>query len=260
MADSHNTLPSSPSVAAFRSRKWILPVVSASEVRKPRRGDTILFRLWVHERYSPTTTTTTTAAAAAAGANAVLERVAVVGKAFRVLSPTDPRAGEDAGAVVMKERRRKRRRLKERRARAGSAALATSAEARSSSSSSSSVSGVATATAADNTLQPEDEAAPSSLPSETHLIEIATIHFHSAPGRRLRGNPVLSFCDRFEDDTKRPAPVGEAGAGYELLASPDETTAPVDNCVYALASGDLNPIHRNPYAAALAGLPGTIGE
>jgi fatty acid synthase subunit beta len=36
------------------------------------------------------------------------------------------------------------------------------------------------------------------------------------------------------------------------------TTAPTDNVPYAIASRDLNPIHRNQAISRIAGLPATI--
>ena len=46
--------------------------------------------------------------------------------------------------------------------------------------------------------------------------------------------------------------------GEVLLEVPDLATAPRSNTTYALASGDLNPIHVNGAIALLAGLPTTI--
>ncbi|KAJ3195403.1 3-oxoacyl-[acyl-carrier-protein] synthase [Irineochytrium annulatum] len=50
--------------------------------------------------------------------------------------------------------------------------------------------------------------------------------------------------------------------GYSILPDPKVfpavVTVPSSNVTYAQASGDLNPIHVNPYFADLANLPGTI--
>ena len=46
--------------------------------------------------------------------------------------------------------------------------------------------------------------------------------------------------------------------GYRVLSAPDIAKAPAENLSYASASGDLNPIHTNPYFAVLAQLPDTI--
>ncbi|XP_049851436.1 uncharacterized protein LOC126326034 [Schistocerca gregaria] len=45
--------------------------------------------------------------------------------------------------------------------------------------------------------------------------------------------------------------------GY-VMAAPINQSVPLDSLPYALASGDLNPIHTNPYFATVAQLPGTI--
>ncbi|KAJ3106179.1 3-oxoacyl-[acyl-carrier-protein] synthase [Phlyctochytrium bullatum] len=53
-----------------------------------------------------------------------------------------------------------------------------------------------------------------------------------------------------------------SNGGYSILPDPKVfpavVTVPTANDTYAKASGDLNPIHVNPYFADLAGLPGTI--
>lgn len=46
-------------------------------------------------------------------------------------------------------------------------------------------------------------------------------------------------------------------SGYNMIV-PDKIRVPAENNTYALASGDLNPIHTNPYFAVLTNLPSTI--
>ncbi|RKO84929.1 MaoC like domain-containing protein [Blyttiomyces helicus] len=74
------------------------------------------------------------------------------------------------------------------------------------------------------------------------------------------GNLVLSYLNRFGKPIEQP--VAFASGGYSILPSsatfPAEVTVPTSNEAYAQCSGDLNPIHTNPYFADLAGLPGTI--
>lgn len=47
-------------------------------------------------------------------------------------------------------------------------------------------------------------------------------------------------------------------SGYRMLSKPSRSRSPLTNMPYAVASTDLNPIHRNEYMADLASLPGTI--
>jgi len=50
-----------------------------------------------------------------------------------------------------------------------------------------------------------------------------------------------------------------ADGGYALFAPSDNVaTSPNENWTYAVASGDHNPIHTNPYLADVVGLPGPI--
>ncbi len=63
--------------------------------------------------------------------------------------------------------------------------------------------------------------------------------------------------------TGLPAPAASAGPEGVPIERPREIlreaiTAPVDMAAFAQASGDLNPIHRDPAVAALAGLPAPI--
>lgn len=80
-------------------------------------------------------------------------------------------------------------------------------------------------------------------------------------------NDVAAFLERAGATVEGPGEAtaqGGTGAsdladgGYTMLEQPAEAVAPVSNAPYAVASGDLNPIHRSPYLADLAGLPTTI--
>ncbi|KAA0166660.1 hypothetical protein FNF28_03034 [Cafeteria roenbergensis] len=68
---------------------------------------------------------------------------------------------------------------------------------------------------------------------------------------------VSAFFERHAQPTAQEMPLPE-GKTLTLLAEPDVSRSPADNLAYASASRDLNPIHRNPLVASLAGLPGTI--
>ncbi|KAJ3096841.1 3-oxoacyl-[acyl-carrier-protein] synthase [Phlyctochytrium planicorne] len=74
------------------------------------------------------------------------------------------------------------------------------------------------------------------------------------------GNVVVEYLRRNGKPIEQD--VFFANGGYSILPDPKVfpavVTVPMTNDVYAKASGDLNPIHVNPYFADLAGLPGTI--
>ncbi|KAJ3214628.1 3-oxoacyl-[acyl-carrier-protein] synthase [Dinochytrium kinnereticum] len=74
------------------------------------------------------------------------------------------------------------------------------------------------------------------------------------------GNIVVEYLRRNGKPIEQD--VFFANGGYSILPDPKVfpavVTVPSTNDVYAKASGDLNPIHVNPYFADLAGLPGTI--
>jgi fatty acid synthase subunit beta len=75
-------------------------------------------------------------------------------------------------------------------------------------------------------------------------------------------NPVMEYFERWQDELK--ASNDDAfnedqmleENGYLMLDEPVFVQAPVDATEYAVASRDLNPIHRCTYAAELASLPG----
>ncbi len=79
----------------------------------------------------------------------------------------------------------------------------------------------------------------------------------------VRFNPVLAFCRRWQeelmaknDDADNAHDHMLPDNGYLMLEEPVFIQAPTDATEYAVASRDLNPIHRCTYAAELAGLPG----
>ncbi|KAJ3088169.1 3-oxoacyl-[acyl-carrier-protein] synthase [Quaeritorhiza haematococci] len=74
------------------------------------------------------------------------------------------------------------------------------------------------------------------------------------------GNIVLAYLNRHGKPIEQE--IRLADGGYSILPDrkvyPASVTVPRSNDAYSIASGDLNPIHTNPYFADLAGLPGTI--
>jgi acyl dehydratase len=95
------------------------------------------------------------------------------------------------------------------------------------------------------------------LKTSRETVEIGTVAHEDAD---CVGNVVLEYLNR------TGAPIEQAiyfkTGGYSILPDPKVfpavVTVPNNNDTYARASGDLNPIHVNPYFADLAGLPGTI--
>ena len=85
------------------------------------------------------------------------------------------------------------------------------------------------------------------------LRKIGAVSFASAAGETFAANPVTSFLDR-ERDPVNAGTIFESG-GHEMLAEPVVVTAPTQSLDYALASRDLNPIHRSRPLATLAQLP-----
>ena len=71
----------------------------------------------------------------------------------------------------------------------------------------------------------------------------------------VAGCIVRGFLSRFGTGLE-PA-VFFGNSGYNMIV-PDKTRVPAENNTYAMASGDLNPIHTNPYFAVLTNLPSTI--
>jgi fatty acid synthase subunit alpha len=85
---------------------------------------------------------------------------------------------------------------------------------------------------------------------------VATIEHASAALEPSKRGAVLAFLQRHTTPLEAAA-FFESG-GYQMLTEPDRTLAPSENTRYALASGDLNPIHTQPVFARLASLPSTI--
>lgn len=71
----------------------------------------------------------------------------------------------------------------------------------------------------------------------------------------VAGCVIRGFLARFGSGLE-PA-VFFGNSGYNMIV-PDKVRVPAENNTYAMASGDLNPIHTNPYFAVLTNLPSTI--
>jgi len=85
------------------------------------------------------------------------------------------------------------------------------------------------------------------------LFQIGTISYASGPDEEFSTNPIVEYFER-NQNTNVNGTIFESG-GYELLEEPHLISAPSESLSYALASHDLNPIHRNKYLATIAELP-----
>lgn len=72
-----------------------------------------------------------------------------------------------------------------------------------------------------------------------------------------KGNPVLEYLRRHAVEKDQPH-IFEAPYTLTSEVHPSEFISPISNLAYSNISGDVNPIHVNPYFSDLAGLPGTI--
>ncbi|KAL2913765.1 fatty acid synthase alpha subunit Lsd1 [Polyrhizophydium stewartii] len=95
------------------------------------------------------------------------------------------------------------------------------------------------------------------LQTTRETVEIGRVKYAATD---CHGHVVMEFLNR------NGAPIEEAvyfaSGGYSILPVSEhfaaEARVPSTNTGYAESSGDLNPIHVNPYFADLASLPGTI--
>ncbi|KAJ1554524.1 3-oxoacyl-[acyl-carrier-protein] synthase, partial [Nowakowskiella sp. JEL0078] len=100
------------------------------------------------------------------------------------------------------------------------------------------------------------------LKTTRETIEIGKVDYHTIPevSEEVKGNIVLEYLAR--NGTPIEQAVSFKTGGYSILPDqkvyPATVSVPLSNEIYASSSGDLNPIHVNPYFASLAGLPGTI--
>ena len=68
-------------------------------------------------------------------------------------------------------------------------------------------------------------------------------------GESITANPVAVFLESRKGLASETCVFDE---GYNMLETVDEATSPTDPFIYAVASRDLNPIHRNYYIAEVA--------
>ncbi|GLD97526.1 hypothetical protein PINS_up006216 [Pythium insidiosum] len=81
--------------------------------------------------------------------------------------------------------------------------------------------------------------------------QVASITFESVEAQE---SPVKVFIDSLPQQQSASTVIPDGG--YTLLEQPLEIQVPSSALEYAVASRDLNPIHRSKYAAVLANLPG----
>ncbi|KAK4702957.1 hypothetical protein P7C70_g3267, partial [Phenoliferia sp. Uapishka_3] len=94
-------------------------------------------------------------------------------------------------------------------------------------------------------------------PEQKLAIKVATVSYSSEGEGIIKGDPVLEYLKRH--GSPRDQPILFEGGGYQLTTEGQcKFETPKSNADYSATSGDTNPIHTNPYFAALASLPGTI--
>ncbi|KAJ1560650.1 3-oxoacyl-[acyl-carrier-protein] synthase, partial [Cladochytrium tenue] len=95
------------------------------------------------------------------------------------------------------------------------------------------------------------------LVTTRETVEVGRVAYE---GKDCVGNVVVEYLQRNGSSIEKD--VFFANGGHSILPDttifPANIDAPAFNEEYARASGDLNPIHVNPYFADLANLPGTI--
>ncbi|KAG2522184.1 hypothetical protein JM16_005912 [Phytophthora kernoviae] len=82
-------------------------------------------------------------------------------------------------------------------------------------------------------------------------MEIGTVEFKS---NDVNESPVVAFLRQVQPDQSKAGGLFSNG-GSHMLEKPLEINVPTNALAYAVASRDLNPIHRSKYAAILGHLP-----
>jgi len=92
------------------------------------------------------------------------------------------------------------------------------------------------------------------LPTK-QVVEVGRVEYEAG---HSHGNPVVDFLSRKGTQIEQPVlfeqPISLGGAGQESLVC----RTPASNELYAVVSGDYNPIHVSRVFAQYSGLPGTI--
>lgn len=83
-------------------------------------------------------------------------------------------------------------------------------------------------------------------------VEVATVEFSSTTAN---DSPVLAYLRQTDQESADATSAIFPTGGYNMLETPLAINVPENALAYAVASRDLNPIHRSPYAAILAKLP-----
>jgi fatty acid synthase subunit alpha, fungi type len=87
------------------------------------------------------------------------------------------------------------------------------------------------------------------------LIRVASVDFER---ENVRSNPIKAYLERHGTVVGLLIPLENQGYTIDSSIDEEELIAPLSNVPYADISGDLNPIHVNPYFADYALLPNTI--
>ncbi|GMF26214.1 unnamed protein product [Phytophthora lilii] len=82
-------------------------------------------------------------------------------------------------------------------------------------------------------------------------VEIGTVEFKS---HDVNESPVVAFLRQVQPEDAKASGMFSNG-GSHMLEKPLEINVPTNALAYAVASRDLNPIHRSKYAAILGHLP-----
>lgn len=85
--------------------------------------------------------------------------------------------------------------------------------------------------------------------------DVAEINYSSSGSSK--GNPVLEYLKRHGTPLDQPVMLGSPYT-ITTVERPCIIRTPASNQAYSNISGDVNPIHVNPYFSDLANLPGTI--
>lgn len=91
---------------------------------------------------------------------------------------------------------------------------------------------------------------------QNHAVKVATIEYVSEG--LTRGNPVVSYLETHGKALDQISALEKPHTLASSSSQPSIFTTPTSNQSYSTVSGDVNPIHTNPYFSDFAGLPGTI--
>jgi hypothetical protein len=87
------------------------------------------------------------------------------------------------------------------------------------------------------------------------LVRIASVDYEK---ENVQSNPIKAYLERHGTVVGLLIPLDNEGYVVQSSANTEELCSPLTNVPYADISGDLNPIHVNPYFSDYALLPDTI--